>query len=307
MTFRDWAVETRDSVRQDGWSGAKESAYEFYIGILRRVGQLTADGVPIYKRGWDVLVVLDACRVDLMAEVMDDYDFLSPGKIESVGSTSPEWMEKNFTDEYSEQMRRTTYVTGNPFSDGIVTKRDFQLLDEVWRYAWDDDLGTIPPDAISDRAITVQREHNPDRMIVHYMQPHWPFVPDPLDEGMRLEEFGGLHDDSVWTRLRKGEVTKERVWSAYRKNLEFVLESVEVLLENIESDKVVITSDHGNGMGEHGYYGHARNVPFSYIKEVPWCVTSATDTGKYEPEIEPAETDNRGEVGDRLRDLGYLK
>lgn len=58
-------------------------------------------------------LILDACRVDVMSEVADEYSFLNqPDEITSVGSSSIEWIENTFTDEYKEEMRNTAYVTG---------------------------------------------------------------------------------------------------------------------------------------------------------------------------------------------------
>jgi len=33
-------------------------------------------GTNIYERDWDALVVLDACRVDILREVADEYEFI---------------------------------------------------------------------------------------------------------------------------------------------------------------------------------------------------------------------------------------
>jgi len=43
---------------------------------LRQLNRVRPDGTPIYEREWDVLVVLDACRLDLMEGVADEYEFI---------------------------------------------------------------------------------------------------------------------------------------------------------------------------------------------------------------------------------------
>lgn len=316
----EWAKVSYGLVREDGLAGAAESARTFRSGLWRLAGLLHNYGTPIYDLEWDVLVVLDACRADLMAEVATDFGFESVGEVDSLASASPEWMEKNFTGEYAEELAGTAYVTANPYSRTHVDREAFLVVDEVWDYAWDEELGTVTADAVTDRAVAVHREWRPERTIVHYMQPHHPFVPTPLDSGMDREAGTGSfgQEESVWRDLRLGRYTREEVWSAYRENLEYALEHVDVLLDNVDADTVAVTADHGNAFGEHGMYGHPIYVPIEPLKRVPWCVTSATDSGTYEPRLTPGGDDptTDGDTSDedapdvsierKLRDLGYL-
>lgn len=73
------------------------------------------------------------------------------------------------------------------------------------------------------------------------MQPYLPSVPDPLSDGMNAETLGqGKGWESPWKLLRKGELTYERVWGAYRANLNYVLDEVELLLKNVDAERTVI-------------------------------------------------------------------
>ncbi|WP_224336160.1 hypothetical protein [Haloprofundus halobius] len=305
MTLGDWVSDTKGRVRDDGVAGLRESGYELYLGGLRRVNEFYPTGTNVYDREWDALVLLDACRVDLMREVADEYPFLNrPGELVSVGSSSIDWMERTFTDERRDEMRRTAYVTGNPFSHRVLSESDLLRLDDVWRYAWDDDAGTIPARPITDRAIAAGRETDADRLVVHYMQPHFPSVPDPLGGGMNCETLGeGAGWDSPWDRLRRGELTEGRVWESYRANLRYVLDDVSLLLENLDAERVVISADHANANGEWGVYGHPK-VPLPSVRRVPWYETSAEDEGTHDPETE--RNLESGAIEDKLSALGYL-
>jgi len=200
-------------------------------------------------------------------------------------------------------------VTGNPHSGEFLEEDDFFLLDEVWEYAWEKDTELFRPEYITDRAIDVMREHNPERMIIHYMQPHHPFI--PYFDGFESE----LHSDwlNPWRDIRIGKTSKEEKWDRYRENLHYVLEYVELLLNNMEADDVVISADHGEAVGEWGVYGHP-DIPLRVLREVPWIRVSATDSGEYQPEFQP-DRDVRGEsedesaehdVDDTLTKLGYI-
>jgi hypothetical protein len=308
MTLGDWIAESRESIAEYGpVVGGRESLYELYVGGLRRFNGLYPGAENAFERNWDVLLLLDACRVDLIEQVDDEYGFLDrPGETVSVGSSSIEWIENTFTDEHRAEMRETAYVTGNPFSHRVLDDGDLLALDEVWRYGWDDDAGTIPARPVTDRAIATAREHDPDRLIVHYMQPHFPSVPDPLGGGMNRETLGeGAGWEDPWDRLRRRELSRDRVWRSYGANLRYVLDDVSLLLRNLDADRVVVSADHGNAAGEWGVYGHPK-VPHPKIRRVPWYVTDAEDTGAYEPELEPPGRTGDEAIEEKLSALGYV-
>lgn len=305
MDVRGWVRESIENIRTEGWAGVVESSRPIYHKGLQQLSRFQR-GTPIYREDWDLLILLDACRVDVIEQATDEYEFFdSVERFETLDTMTQWWMRKNFTPEYREEMAATGYVCGNPFSETELHGSDFAELDEVWRYAWDDELGTVPPRPMTDRAVKMQRDRDHDRLIVHYMQPHCPFLANPdLSIGKQVENFGDQEWDDVWERLRKGAVTLEEVWSAYRGNLEIVLNDVRLLLSNVDADRAIITSDHGNAVGEWGVYGHPIHMPLSCLRIVPWIEVNARDTGQYTPS--PVERVVDTEVNDHLESLGYV-
>ncbi|WP_137287511.1 alkaline phosphatase family protein [Halorussus salinisoli] len=317
MTFADWVSETKFKLSEYGVrDGTRSAAYDFWGGFARRASHelgLDTAGTPIYERDWDVLVLLDTCRVDALEEVADEYDFVPPAvpTFTSLGSTSWEWLHDNFTPAYADEISRTAYVTANAhtkrFGDEFqVDAEAFDLLDEVWRYGWDDEFGGIPPRGVTDRAIQVKRDRDPDRLVVHYMQPHTPYrsLEESAPEAARL--LAADDNRAVWDLLQSGDLSRSAAWSAYLENLRWVLEEVELLLSNTDADTLVVSSDHGEAFGEWGLYGHYRHVPLSVLKTVPWVELSASDSGEYEPEVEAENVDvTDDDVEQRLSALGY--
>jgi len=307
MGFRDWVRRSATNVRQEGLNGITESVYELYAGAWRTLGWHIPRGTNIYEREWDVLVILDACRVDLMREVAPEYSFIGDiGSFESVGSMSEEWMEKTFTEECAAEISNTAYVTANVFSDTVLSDSRFDVLDEVWKYAWDDKLGVVPPRPVTSRAISVGREHKPERLIVHYMQPHHPFIADGGGTAdFEPDPFGRRGTETVMDTLRRNRVSHEEFWKMYRANLRCVLEDVSLLLSNVDADTVVLTSDHGDAIGEWGIYDHPAGFLHPVVKNVPWVETTASDTGEYEP-TQQREDNVNVDIKSRLRSLGYV-
>lgn len=266
-------------------------------------------GEPIWERDWDVLLILDACRVDLMAEVLDEYEFLPDADeldtMYSVASMSEDWIDRTFAPEYRAECTETAYISGNPFTEKVEFRAMPALLDEVWKSDWNEDLKTIEARPITERAIHAWRTDRPNRMIVHYMQPHAPFVGRP-DLGTFNEpaDFGEGFAD-IWPHVGES-LDYDEVWTAYRDNLRYVLDDVAVLLDNLDAETVAISADHGNAIGEWGVYGHPSYMLVPSIRYVPWVETSATDDETMDGRGPPSSMETTDEtVAERLDALGY--
>lgn len=277
-----------------------KSLNDIYYAILMY------DTYDIYAESWDLLIILDGCRYDIMQSLASDYDFIDTiDSRYSPASASKEWLQYQFYwEKYSEQMRQTTYLTANPFTKQVLNKSNFKLLDEVWRYAWSQELGTVPPRAVTDRTIAVSRKRNPDHVVAHYMQPHFPSVKYP-ELGGKVNPEQNIWINSVWSSLREGELDHEAVYNGYKSNLTVVLREIELLLANTDFEDVVITADHGNGFGEEGIYGHPNERIHPCLRKVPWITTSASDTNKHSPDSYNRDSDDIS-INDRLSALGYI-
>ena len=306
-----WLRNSQRRIQRNGVRGAIGATKPVYVKALQQVLP-DGGGESIFAREWDLLVILDACRFDLLSEVASTNEYLFLTDVDtfrSLDSTTQAWMARNFTADHRTEMRHTAYVCGNPFSADELNAEAFALLDEVWKYGWDDELGTLPPRAITDRTIAAGRNRNPDRIIAHYMQPHNPFVGGENPRQRKsIRKWGEESTPDIWRQLEDGTVDFARVWADYRATLEYVLEEVALLLNNINAERVVITADHGNAIGEWGLYGHPPNLPFECLRTVPWAKTTASDANTHTPTTErkqPATEDDETQVADRLDALGY--
>jgi len=202
-------------------------------------------GINVYERDWDVLILLDACRVDELKRQSRRFEFLSEmNKIPSVATYSPSWMANTFGNATQTEVDNTAYITANPFSKEISEVQEVGYVDHVWQYATDPSLNVVPPRPVTDRAIETARSQSFDRLIVHYMQPHAPFIRqsdgelETILEGLQSEnDYGeGL---GVWPAIYAGYVDLDEVVEAYRETLAFVLRDVELLLNNLSTSQSV--------------------------------------------------------------------
>jgi len=292
-------------------------------------------GTNVFSRNWDVLILLDTCRVDALQEVAPEYDFLSDiGSIRSVGGRSPEWIAKTFVEKYEETIRDTAYLSANVFSKQILQERHhesiswskvnlaYSLLGRIptvdasmlgrFEYLYEyepvgeDGLfghkdGGTPPRYVTDRGIAVNREKDFDRLVLHYLQPHPPYVANAIESGRELEQY-----ESDWWGYLGETGDYETIWETYLDELRYVLDDVEILLDNIDAETAVISADHGESFGEFWEFGHKTGSINPTVRTVPWVETTAEDSGLYSPSISPpSDTESDDSVDDRLEALGY--
>lgn len=280
--------------------------------------------VRVVEEDWDTLVVLDACREDLYREraQLDSYDQYRT--VKSRGSTTREWVRQNFT---GGSFGDVVYVTANPYVSREAGDA-FHELYEPWLTEFDEDQNTVMPEVMGRWARRAHEEHPNKRVIVHFMQPHHPFItaPDLQFDGWQVESFdewdshkdehvaddGSHRSHTPWEALYRGSVSKQDVWEAYGDNLDAALETVDELLEDVDG-KVVITSDHGNMLGERTYpiplrvYGHPKGIRNEELVTVPWAeITNGERRTVRDGGVESVSESEKDELQDRLADLGYV-
>lgn len=291
-------------------------------------------GTNVFDREWDVLVVLDTARVDALQLVLDEYDFIQQVEsIWSVGGASAEWLARTFDESHEEEIQNTAFLSAQSHVQEILDSKiqysgenrplplktlrlmptvdiddlgkveylfNFETIGEEGPFGHTE--GNTPPEYVTDRGIAVGREHDFDRLILQYHQPHTPWFSQALTEGRELE----YHEHDWWNYYYETGDT-DSIWEAYMSDLRYVLDDIETLLNNLNAEKVVITADHGESFGEYGILGHKLGSLHPQIRKVPWVVTTAEDKETHEPTV--AEPDNekmsRDELNSQLKALGY--
>lgn len=294
-------------------------------------------GTNVLNREWDVLVVLDTCRVDALRETVHLLPDGTPDEVSgylSLGSQTAEWLCQTFRSQRRSEIERLGYVAGNAWAGAVFDAgerpEDCRWFDDIslspfsvsWNVvdrsafgafvpAWTLDTsefdiahgssGSHPsPRVVTDRTIALHRSGDLNRVIAHYIQPHFPYEALAIAEG-RSE----LHDyeRSPIPHLRNGG-DREKVWNAYMADLRRVLEEVAGLFENVDGT-IAVTADHGEAFGEYGQAGHRPTMVHPHVRRVPWFVGEATDRKTRDPKVPDAEDESSGSVEERLEVLGY--
>lgn len=256
-------------------------------------------GIDVFAEDWDNLVILDACRHDEFVQRSS-----LPGRTErrlSRGSTSSEFVRGNFTDR---TLHDVVYVSANGWYANLEDEIDTSVhrFEFVERDAMDG--LTSRPETVAAAAREAIEAHPDKRLVVHFMQPHQPYL-GPL--GDRFDFSGDMIDT-----IRHSDVDREDVLRAYRENLDLVLETVGPLLDDL-GGKTVVTADHGELLGERERplpirtYGHPEGVYVEELVTIPWHVHhdgNRRETVAARPTENGTDVDSE-RVEQNLRDLGY--
>lgn len=238
------------------------------------------EGTPtsIFERGeWKNLVILDACRHDIYSEMYGD-----SGKRVSLGTCTAEYIENTFSDgDYSD----TVYISANPhFYSALFEEKTgrkpsgvFHEVFHTYDTDWDEELCHVLPAAVARDAVAAAKLFPDKRKIIHFHQPHAPYVGVDIEHGrIKVTERGEripVNDaKSIGKKVETGELSIETLRSSYRKNIKIAREEVDEMLEKLEG-RTVLTSDHGEILGENGLMGHPDGgYDAKILREVPWHV-----------------------------------
>ena len=228
----------------------------------------------LLKGSWQTLIVLDACRYDIFSDAIVDYDL--PGKLTEVDSEASRtsiWYRHHWREKHDD----IVLVSAHPMIWSERKDANFHQAIIV--------PGRMPdcwnPNCTLGRAISLRKSYPDKKFLLHIIAPHLPYQGKEGKSFIDILMGGDYYDNQKQvngTGLYKNVFTYgnkygwEKLRYYYRENLNFALS---IVLEYIKLLKppIVITSDHGEHIGEGGKYGHKGNSPKLPI--VPWFEVAA--------------------------------
>lgn len=244
--------------------------------------------------------MLDACRYDVFA-----LHAPIPGTVErrrSRGSHTVEFLWGSFAER---ALHDTVYVTANVQPHVYREALDLHHVEHVWLDGFDEALGTVPSEAVTDAALAAAERFPRKRVVAHYLQPHYPFLDGPDFE------YGTM---DFWDAVAVGDVdvaaSQPRAW--HEANLRRAVPAVERLLAGFEG-RAVVTADHGTALGERAWpvpvreWGHPWGVYTEPLVAVPWLVREGgtrREVVRDRPVAGDVDADDET-VKERLATLGY--
>lgn len=221
-----------------------------------------------HSEDWNVLVILDAMRYDVFKRCNTIKGKLQ--QVDTEASCTPQWLNQTFPDEYP-----YTYVSGNPICtsrvdvNGYKGGDHFEEVIDVWDSGWDQTYRTVLPKTMTKYAYPYLAR---EKVIIHYMQPHFPALGKTqfdLNKGGWIPMDGAVAFVGTDFHQKEADIKVMRV--AYVENALLVLYEMLALLEDIpQEQKVILTTDHGELLGESDLRGHLCEINHPILRNVPW-------------------------------------
>jgi len=262
--------------------------------------------LQLTEKEWDVAVILDACRYDCFKKHYEDY--LEKGRLKKRigGHCTTHWLKNVFLEDYPDII----YVSGNPWINSIKSWKGFNPSEkfgkiiDVWKDGWDKNKETIPPEKVTKAGIEAAKNRGKKRVIIHYLQPHYPYLPMDIPKEVKMN-FNGINGngnnlidkfsnflgerverifgrENYWNIRnilnRKSAHIEEYLWRTntkselrklYENNLKRALREVKTLTNELEG-KIVVTSDHGEAFGENGEFFHPYGTKNKAVRTIPY-------------------------------------
>jgi len=271
--------------------------------------------LDLLKEDWDIAVVLDACRYDTFKEIHRQY-LPSGRLEKRVGASDTlDWLLSVFNEEtgYDNIIYVSAHpgINGRDVAWlSFNANGRFCKVYDAWVSGWDWEIGTTSPSEVVKIAVQARKEYPDKKMLIHFIQPHFPYrkAPRPStysdlkgvkgnpkldylaqklfrDLGLNLSRFRTRY----WTARKilnlRCEDLNEFYWreyaveglrGLYRDNLEWVLGYVKKIIKEFDYARIVVTSDHGEALGEHGEFFHLYKTENPAVRLVPfWSYEAA--------------------------------
>lgn len=220
---------------------------------------------------WDVLVVLDACRYDVLRDVAD----WPVEAVESPGSNTAEWLGAV---EGAGTLRDAHVATANVQYSKVDIGREVR---DCWRTHWDDYLNTVLPEPVLE-ATDERVAAGETPAVAHLLPPHTPYVARLDGEWLPLfpdlEEWHGERATDPGAASQElfasEEIDPGLAWQAYRASVRSTWAvTVRYVREWVDDGHtVVVTADHGELFGrlrEFGLYVHPIRCYVPALVRVP--------------------------------------
>lgn len=247
----------------------------------------------IEETDWDLLIILDAARYDILRQIADAVI----SKEISPASSTPEFLQAA---EKRNIFSDCFYLSANPQVNrhevGAGTVKHTSHL-------WDERLQTIPPAPLYNEAAELVR--NGDTVVAHSVQPHYPHICkidgdiEPVPGGFHPSETDIQLHDVIQGYLTNRNYPLSDACISYEACLRFAWSEAQSIAQSLrrEGYSTVVTADHGEAFGEYGFVEHPVGVSIPPLRRVPWV--------EFNPNKNQPNMTGENSVNNQLQALGY--
>jgi hypothetical protein len=218
----------------------------------------------MFKKEQFLLIVLDACRYDTFKFVFREY--IQQGELSKVWSPAActmEWLHAVLGGNLQDVLA----ISGHGALSSKKTMwnysgwKHFGQIIDVWDNPNPDRWFNCHPEWILD---AYKANCDADKTLVWFMQPHGPFISKPQ---MKMPRLKAIEKNNNADDIRQ-------LHHAYTQHLRMAMPYVAECIKHCQVRPVVVTSDHGELLGEGGKFWHPPGCNDAIVREVPWLEIS---------------------------------
>lgn len=229
-----------------------------------------------------IIIIIDACRYDVFKEFYKEYFQGELLKVKSLGTSTGIFLKKFVNMPEFKDVRifsSTPHMSKNSIINRWLNTPVYpQGLDfiDLWKNNWNDDIGTVLTEDVN-QIVTNLGLNN--RNIIWYLPPHFPWIENVKFSKEILNESIEKNkplSEVLLNKIKKGETNIPEIKQLYISNLRSSLCQISSLLQKLKpvSDRIIVTSDHGELLGEYNLFFHFSHLDVPELYTVPWLNVS---------------------------------
>jgi len=238
---------------------------------------------------WDILVIFDSCRYDIFRDTYKEYfpnAKLTKATNKYITSTE-DWLLNTFSNKDCSNIvyMCPIYSLREWIKNWPGEHKFFHHVIEVWRTHWNREMETVLPDDMMKLSINTIKEYDDKRIVIHFMQPHHPYMywgghktktddlkpylgdKKPVKKISYKRKFAdfieGICPHLFWRFTGRLNMLPEwnlgYIWykhgrdgvvKGYTEDLKYILGCAKKIHNQFPNKKMVISADHGEELGD---------------------------------------------------------
>jgi hypothetical protein len=199
------------------------------------------------------IIITDGGRADFYEQIIRESEILSLDEYQRVYNSGVATTSKWFTEMFHEEYDATLFHGGR--SIGEYKEQDhFEQVPNAHQYSWGCGIGdTSDPESVVELVL----DSDADSGVIRFLQPHNPYAGLPIRTEREAERYAdnklAKHYDLTYT---------------------YIMPLLIRLIDQLEGT-IIITSDHGQCLGDCGQYLHSSTHELhDHLTDVPWHVVN---------------------------------